>query len=283
VLLSSVEWKMWLSSESSRRLTALVTGGSVGLGLEIARELQARSFDVWICARSQAALEKAVSANPGMRAIQADVAKEEDRRRLFVEINAQTGGRPLDCLINNAAITRAHDYLNPFTLASDRAREEIETNLAAPIELIRLFLLSRRGYEAVAAGIVNISTPGALFPLEASPLYSATKAGLHMFTSSLRRQLAGTPIKVIEVFPPALDTGLASQLNVQAQSANGPEVIVAVARETVAGILDGVEVIMPHEQARQLCDAFPPGPSTFIDQINAGVKRRTGWDRAEFI
>ena len=271
---------MWLSREAGRRATALVTGASVGLGLEIARELLGRSFDVWVCARSEVALEKAASANPGIQAIQADVRRDEDRRRLLAEIAAQTGGRPLDCLINNAAITRAHDYLNPFTLAGDRARDEIETNLAAPIELIRLFLLSRRGYEAAPAAIVNIGTPGALFPLEASPLYSATKAGLHMFTRSLRRQLAGTPVKVIEVFPPALDTGLADQLNVQSQAANGPEVISAVARETVDGILDGVETILPHEQAKQLYDAFPRGAPAVIDQINAGVKRRVGWDRS---
>jgi uncharacterized oxidoreductase len=271
---------MWLSRESGRRLTALITGGSVGLGLEIARELQARSFDVWICARSEGALEKAVSANPGLRGVQADVRKGEDRRRLLADIAERTNGQPLDCLINNAAITRAHDYLNPFTLADDRARDEIETNLAAPIELIRLFLLSRHGYEAAPAAIVNIGTPGALFPLEASPLYSATKAGLHMFTRSLRRQLAATPIKVIEVFPPALDTGLANQLNVQSQAANGPEAIAAVARKTVLGILDGHETILPHEQARQLYDDFPRGAPAVIDQINAGVTRRADWDRS---
>jgi uncharacterized oxidoreductase len=270
---------MWLSSEAGRRPTALITGGAVGLGLGIARELQAHSFDVWICARSEATLEKAVSANPGMRGIQADVRKDEDRRRLLADIAEQTNGRPLDCLINNAAITRAHDYLNPFTLADDRARDEIETNLAAPIELIRLFMVSRQGNEALPAAIVNIGTPGALFPLEASPLYSATKAGLHMFTRALRRQLAATPVKVIEVFPPALDTGLADQLNVQSQAANGPEVIEAVARETVLGILEGHEIILPHEQARQLYDAFPHGVPAVIDQINAGVKRRAGWDR----
>ena len=270
---------MWLYSNSGRRLTALVTGGSAGLGFEIARELQARSFDVWICARTASALERASAASPGLRAIQADVGKDDDRRRLLAEIAAGTDGRPLDCLVNNAAITRAHDYLNPLTLGSDRAREEIETNFAAPIELIRLFLLSRRGDEAAPAAIVNIGTPGALFPLEASPLYCATKAGLHMFTKSLRRQLAGTPIKVIEVVPPALDTGLAHQLDVQAQAANGPEVIAAAARETVAGILDGAEIILPHEQAKQLYDAFPQGAPEMIDRINAGVKRRIGWDR----
>ena len=270
---------MWLSNSSGRRLTALVTGGSGGLGLDIARELLARSFEVWICARTASALKAACSANPGLRAVQADIGKDDDRRRLLAEIADGMAGRPLDCLINNAAITRAHDYLNPFTLGSDRAREEIETNFAAPIELIRLFLLSRRGYEAAPAAIVNVGTPGALFPLEASPLYCATKAGLHMFTIALRRQLAGTPVKIIEVFPPALDTGLAHQLDVRTQAANGPEVIAAVAKETVTGILDGVETILPHEQARQLYNAFPQGRPEVIDQINAGVKRRPGWDR----
>ena len=47
---------MWLSREAGHRATALVTGASVGLGLEIARELLAHSFDVWVCARSEVAL-----------------------------------------------------------------------------------------------------------------------------------------------------------------------------------------------------------------------------------
>jgi len=270
---------MWLNRNSDTRPTALVTGGSVGLGLAIALDLVAHDFDVFICARTEADLGAAAKLEPRLRPIQADVASAADRERLLATISEQTGGRPLDCLINNAAITRAHDYLNPFTLKADRARAELEINFAAPIELIRLYLASRLGVTDAPAAIVNIGTPGALFPLEANPLYSATKAGLHMFTLALRRQLAGGPVKVIEVFPPSLDTGLANQLDVAGQSGNGQDAIDSVARETVTGILNGTEIILAHEQSRQLCEMIPELDPAFVDQINSGVKRRSGWDR----
>ncbi len=269
---------MWFESNSEHPLTALITGGSVGLGLAMARDLASAGWRVFICARTEADLKAAVEHEPRLTAIHADVTSEADRTRMFAEIARQTGGRPLDCLINNAAIVQAHDYQNPFTLKADRARLEIEINLAAPIEMIRLYLARRQDAPQTKAAIVNVGTPGALFPLDANLLYSATKSGLHMFTLGLRRHLAGSVVKVIEVFPPALDTGLARQLDVASQAANGPDVIAAVARETVAGILDGVEIIRPHAEARQICAAFPDPDPAFVEQINAGVKRRAGWD-----
>src|SRR5581483_7242052 len=58
------------------------------------------------------------------------------------------------------------------------------------------------------AAIVNITSGLAFAPLANVPVYCATKAAVHSFTLSLRRQLAGTPVKVIEIIPPAVDTDL---------------------------------------------------------------------------
>jgi uncharacterized oxidoreductase len=261
------------------RKTVLITGGSFGLGLAMAHGFSKRGFQVIACARTTNDLEAAARAIPGLETIRADVADPLDRARVMDKVTG--GGRPLDILVNNAAISRAHDYADPFTLAVDRASDEIAINLAAPIELIRLFLDHRRraGLEAQAATIVNVSTPGALFPLEANPLYSTTKAGLHMFTLALRRQLKASPVKVIEVFPPALDTRLADELAVPSQVANGPEVIAEVAEAIVADILAGTEVSLPHKQSRQLYGAVQHLDEAFLDRVNSGVKRREGWNR----
>lgn len=269
----------WLSRELGRAPSALVTGGSTGLGLALARELLAHGFAVFICARTQADLDAATAAEPRFHPIRADVAKAEDRERLMAAIMAATGGVPLDLLVNNAAIVRAHDYTNPFTLKEDRAAAEIAINLAAPIELARLFLLSRLGGPDAPAAILNVSTPGAFFPLDANPLYCATKSALHMFTLSLRRHLAETPVRVFEVFPPALDTRLADQLDVPSQTANGQEAVDAVAKATVSGLLEGVETILPHEQSKALVELFPPLDMKLINALNKGVARRSGWDR----
>jgi uncharacterized oxidoreductase len=264
---------------STRGNTVLITGGSGGLGLAMARHFRNRGHEVFVCGRTQSALDRAADVAPGVHPIRADVADATDRVDLLAAITTDAG--TLDILVNNAAITRAHDYTDDFTLAADRARDELEINLAAPIELTRMFLAWRRssGRDDTPASIVNVSTPGALFPLEANTLYCATKAGLHLFTLGLRRQLASTPVTVIGVFPPALDTNLAHDLIVANQAANGPDVVDAVARITVDGVLAGSELILPHPEAEQLYSRFAVDfDDVLLDQINAGVSRRAGWN-----
>ncbi len=251
-------------------LKILLTGASFGLGLAMAKEFLALGHRVVGCGRSDQKLLAARSTCPDLICVQADVTRAEDREKLF----STFAGEPPDMLINNAAICHAHDYTNTFTLSSDRAREEIETNLAAPIELTRLFLSTRNLAEP--ATIVNISTPGALFPMEASPLYAATKAGFHSFTLALRRQLRGTGVRVVEVFPPGLDTGLSPDLIVPMEDA-GDNAIAEVAKRSVEGILAGEETILPHPQSVELVTAIGGNVEQVADTVNERVKRRPGW------
>jgi uncharacterized oxidoreductase len=258
----------------------LITGGSFGLGLAMARHFVAGGHHVVVCGRDQGRLDAARAELPGIVALRADITRADDRAALMAE--ATRADHPVDIFINNAAITRAHDYTNAFTLGADRAREEIEINFAAPVELIRMFLDWRlkSGRTAEPASIVNISTPGALFPLDANPLYTSSKAGFHNFTLALRRHMRGTAVKVIEVFPPALATGLtAGQLDVPSEKAMDDKVIDEVAARTVAGILAGEEVISPHEQAEQMVKSFGGLPDDLVEMINSGVHRRAGWDQ----
>jgi uncharacterized oxidoreductase len=271
---------MWLDQGGKTPPVALVTGGGKGFGLAVARELAAQGMTVFISGRDRAALEAAAAESAGLRPIPGDVTSPADRRRMIDEVEKAAGGPP-DILVNNAGITRAHDYTNSFTLESDRASAELQTNLLAPVDLCRLWLDARRRAGVTTPGaIVNVGTPGALFPLEAAPIYSASKAGFHMFTLGLRRHLRDTPVKVMEVFPPALDTALADQLMVASQAANGPPVIKACAEATVAGILAGDEVILPHEQSKSLYEGVPHLDPGFADMVNKGVQRRPGWDAA---
>lgn len=259
--------------------TVLITGGAGGLGLAMSRHFHGLGHRVIACGRNEAALRELEAELPGVQAIRADVAEATDRAALFAAVAARG---ELDILVNNAAITRAHDYTNDFTLSTDRARDEMEINFAAPIELSRLFLSWRRslGRDAAPASIVFVNTPGALFPLEANLLYSATKAGLHMFTLALRGQLRDTAVQVQEIFPPALETNLTPDLVVANQSANGAEVIDAVARRCVEGILAGDALILPHPDAVRLFERFAVQfDETLLGQINAGVQRRPGWDQ----
>jgi uncharacterized oxidoreductase len=268
--------------DSNERL-AVVTGGSFGLGLALCRHLIAANFVVLACGRSEDRLKLAAEELPGLRTLSVDITEPSDRDRLFDAIReaGRHAGTPADLFVNNAAVSRSHDYTNDFTLQEDRARQEIETNFAAPVELIRRFLALRRenGWEARPATIANISTPGALFPLEANPIYSCSKAGFHFFTSSLRRQLADTAVRVVEIFPPALDTGLAPDMIIPGIEQNGPEVIDEVARRSVEGILAGDPTVLPHPESEALVGAAGDAGERLADSVNPSLARKEGWDR----
>ena len=96
---------------------------------------------------------------------------------------------------------------------------------------------------------------------------------------SLRRQLAGTAVQVVEVFPPALDTGLATDMIVPGVEQNGPEVIDEVARRSVEGILAGEPMILPHPQSEQLVQAIGDSAEQLADNMNPTLGRKEGWDR----
>jgi uncharacterized oxidoreductase len=262
----------------SEPLKILVTGGSLGLGAALARTFVERGHTVFICARGAANLERATTAIPGLRAIRADVTDPADRQRLFDEIGKQVG--TLDMLVNNAGMVEPHDYTDGFTLGCDRAGAEIQLNFAAPIDLTRLFLAQRLRNEVNKPGfIVNVSTPGGLIPLECIPLYSATKAGLHMFTLALRRQLASTSTKVVEVLPPMMGTDFVKKVNVPHMGDNGPEMIREVAGKIVDSIFAGEETILPHPQSVQLYEAVPRLDPQFVEAISSAVRRHPDWNR----
>lgn len=84
--------------------------------------------------------------------------------------------------------------------------EEIAINFEAPVHLTRLFAAHLARQQAPA--IVNVTSGLSFVPLAQVPIYCATKAAMHSFTLSLRHQLRMTPIEVIEVIPPAVNTDL---------------------------------------------------------------------------
>jgi uncharacterized oxidoreductase len=180
----------------------LVTGGASGIGLALAGRLLAAGSRVIVCGRRESALRAAAEAHPGLVTRVCDLAREEERVALaewvvreFPETNV---------LVNNAGIQRRVRLAEPEPWAA--TRKELAINLDAPIHLTLLLLphLTERARPAV----VNVTSGLSFAPYVAAPVYSATKAALHSFTLSLRHQLAGTPVRVVEIIPPAVNTDL---------------------------------------------------------------------------
>ena len=183
--------------------TILITGGSSGIGLELARELEKRGNTVIITGRDRAKLESAQKQNPRLHVIQSDVSRVEDIEALYKQVTREFP--ELNVLVNNAGVMRMVN-LNKQEGTLEDLTTEIDINFKGPVRLTRRFLPELK--KRPTAAIINVSSGLAFVPLPISPIYCATKAALHSFSLSLRAQLANSNVKVFEIAPPATETDL---------------------------------------------------------------------------
>jgi len=183
--------------------TVLITGGAAGIGFELASRLTALGNTVMITSRDQARLDAARSRLPALRTFVLDISDPADIARLSEEVTAVAPA--LNILINNAGIMRTIN-LNESPADVAALTSEVDTNLSGTIRMVSLFLphLSRQR----SAAIVNVSSGAAFMPIPITPIYCASKAGLHSYTLSLRAQLKHTPVRVYELMPPTTQTPL---------------------------------------------------------------------------
>ena len=182
--------------------TVLITGGGSGIGFALAERFIQAGSQVIVCGRREYKLKEVQAKYPQMGIRVCDLSKPAERTALFDWV---TQAYPrLNVLVNNAGIQR------PIQLQEnpdwETVSEEVAINLEAPIHLSTLFIphLLRQKRPA----IINITSGLSFVPKANVPVYCATKAALHSFTLSLRYQLSDTPIEVIEIIPPAVDTDL---------------------------------------------------------------------------
>ena len=153
---------------------ALVTGGSLGLGLAIAKEFAASGADVAIMARRKGPLDEAVAAigaKPGQRLLPVvcDVASAHDIARGFAEVTAALG--PVDVLVNNAGMSNA----KPFEEVTDAQwQEDLDLKLFAAIRLARLAWPHMKKQRF--GRIINVLNIGAKAPRAASAPTSVSRA-----------------------------------------------------------------------------------------------------------
>ena len=186
-----------------RNDSVLITGGSSGIGLELARLLLERGNTVVIAGRDASKLQDAKSKLPKVIPVSGDVSSPESIAALYAVTLREAPA--INVLINCAGIMRKIDLQASVSDLKDITRE-IDTNLNGTIWTTVQFLPHLKRQQRAA--IVNVSSGLAFVPMPISPVYSATKAAIHAFTLSLRTQLTNTRIKVFELAPPGTDTPL---------------------------------------------------------------------------
>src|ERR1700687_1894419 len=190
--------------------TILITGGSSRIRDERTKQLTALGNSILITGRDQAKMDRAKAAFPQIHTFRSDVSDPKAIVTLYEEGTKQFP--ELNILINNAGIMREINIHDKAGSLEDITRE-IEINVSGPIRMVKQFLPHLKTKSEAA--IMNVSSSVAFVPLPISPVYCAAKAGLHLFTESLRAQLKNTKVKVFDLTPPATQTELLGDFDVE--------------------------------------------------------------------
>ncbi|HEY4107878.1 SDR family oxidoreductase [Puia sp.] len=188
--------------------TILITGGSAGIGFEIAKALSSDNRII-ITGRNPERLNAAAAQLPNTTAILGDVSDAKDVETLVATLGKNH--RDLNIVINNAGKSApvynlATEGVDAFT----KAGEEMLTNYLSVIRLNeKLLPLLKKQKEAA---IVNVTSIVAIAPGGRLPSYSASKAALHSYSITLRQHLANSNIKVFELYPPLVNTEFSAEI-----------------------------------------------------------------------
>jgi len=178
----------------------IITGGASGIGLELVRQLYDDN-ELIVLARPSSALDKLRNTSPQITVFEVDFARGDQVTAAIAAIAGRYDH--IDGLINNAAVQHSPQFLDA-DFSYESIASEVTVNLISPCQLCAGLLPALQ--RAPEAFILNINSGLALVPKTSSAVYCATKGGLNIFSQSLANQLENTNIKVMQAFPPLVDT-----------------------------------------------------------------------------
>jgi NAD(P)-dependent dehydrogenase (short-subunit alcohol dehydrogenase family) len=200
---------------------ALVTGGSSGIGLAIARMLREEGLELTLASRTKEKVKRA-AADLGALAVAADVSREEDCEQL-VAAHRERYGR-LDVLVNSAGVGiggRVEDFSTKHW------------DLQLDVNLRGAFIVSREAMPLLKeshALVVNIASIAGTIPAPGLAAYAASKAGLISLTRSLNAELDGDGVRCTALCPAFVDTAMAQWSGLKPEEMIQPEDCAEVVR-----------------------------------------------------
>lgn len=186
---------------------AVITGGSRGIGLAMAKAFAGAEYSVIITGRDQARLKQVVAELKGsagsVEGLNCDVSDPASVQMLFQSVRERY--RSVDVLVNNAGL--AHELLAVEKLPLETWKQVIDTNLTGT------FLVTQAALPLMKAGgtIVNNLSVAALQPFAGMSAYNASKFGALGFTKALREEVRKQGIRVLALMPGATDTEIWQQ------------------------------------------------------------------------
>jgi uncharacterized protein len=225
--------------------TALITGASSGIGLELAREFARHRHDVVLVARNEAALTALADdlrQKAGIKAtvLPFDLSDPSAPGALFAEVSRQ--GIVVDWLVNNAGFATYGLFTEPDTA---RDLEVVQVNVVALTHLAKLFApgMQTRG----RGGILNVASTAAFQPGPLMAVYYATKAYVLSLSDALANELHESGVKVTALCPGPTRTGFQEQAKMEDSKLVAGEIMDArtVARAGYAGLMKGKTTVIP--------------------------------------
>jgi len=187
--------------------TIFITGGGSGIGRGLAEALHKGGNHIIISGRRKSHLEATTKANPGMASVELDLQDPKSIASVAKKLIAQYP--KLNVLINNAGVMQIDDVST--AIDEKLLVTALTTNVMGPIRLTGALIEHLKRQDDAA--VINNSSVLGFVPLAMTAVYSATKAALHSYTLSLRYKLKGTPVKVLEIAPPWVQTDLLGSNN----------------------------------------------------------------------
>lgn len=227
--------------------TALVTGASSGLGVDLARSLARRGHHVTLVARREdrltaLAAELTESFGVGAAVIACDLGDADARERLVAQVAA--GGRRVDVLVNNAGYGSGAPFVD-----LDRESEVamIRLNCEAVVDLCGRYApaMAERG----AGAILNVASVVSFQPIPRQATYSASKAMVRAFSEALHTELRGSGVTVTALCPGGMKTEFIAVAGVESSADGAPDFVFMaaadVAEQGIVALEAGRRVVVP--------------------------------------
>lgn len=188
--------------------TVFISGGSAGIGLAIAKKLNAEGNKIIINGRNEERLQNALQQLDNAVAIQGDLSIEADRLRIAEDL--KSNHPEVNIIINNAGAAFAY-LLNETQNAHEKAAIEMNTNYFSIIHFTELLLPHL--VQKTEAAVVNVSSIAVFRSHKMLPTYSASKAALHGYTHALRQTYEEQEnVQIYEVYPPLVNTDFSAEI-----------------------------------------------------------------------
>jgi uncharacterized oxidoreductase len=188
--------------------TVFISGGSAGIGLAIAKKLNATGNKIIINGRNEQRLQSALELLDNAVALQGDLSLEADRIRIAKQLKENYP--EVNIIINNAGAAFSY-LLNETVNAHEKAAIEINTNYLSVIHFTELLLPHL--IQKSEAAVVNVSSIAVFGSHKLVPTYGATKAALHSYTVALRYTYEEEKnLQIYEVYPPLVNTEFSAEI-----------------------------------------------------------------------